>query len=79
MGQPHSSRTPDGARLLYSDTMVPEGVETVLPRFAISWRNKWMLDHADIVVTYITHSWGGAAQFAELAKRMGKRVVELGF
>ena len=27
----------------YSDTMLPEGIETVHPRFAISWRNKWMI------------------------------------
>ena len=63
----------------WSDTMLPEGIERVPPRFAISWRNRWMLDHADIVVTYITHSWGGAAQFAELAEKKGKQVVRLGF
>ena len=62
----------------WSDTMLPEGIERVPPRFAISWRNRWMLDHADIVVTYITHSWGGAAQFAELAEKKGKRMVKLG-
>lgn len=27
----------------YSDTMLPEGIETVHPRFAISWRNKWVM------------------------------------
>ena len=27
----------------YSDTMLPEGIEEVHPRFAISWRNNWML------------------------------------
>ena len=51
----------------YSDTLLPEGIEKVHPRFAISWRNKWMIKQSDYVVTYITHSWGGAAQFAELA------------
>lgn len=61
----------------YSDTMLTEGVETVPRCFAISWRNKWMLRQADYVVTYITHSWGGAAQFAELAERKGKIVVNI--
>lgn len=37
----------------YSDTMLPEGIETVHPRFAISWRNKWMIKQSDYVVTYI--------------------------
>ncbi len=61
----------------FSATMLPEGIETVPKRFAISWRNKWMVKHTDVVVTYITHSWGGAAQFAEMAKRQGKTVINL--
>ena len=56
----------------YTDTMLPERIEHVPKRFAISWRNNWMLNHADYVVTYITHSWGGAAQFARKAARQGK-------
>jgi len=61
----------------FSDTMLPEGIEDVLPRFAISWRNKWMLRQADFVVIYVTHSWGGAAQFAEMAERQRKTVIML--
>ena len=49
----------------YEDTMVPEGVEAVHPKYAITWRNNWMLKRADYVVTHITHQFGGAAQFAE--------------
>ena len=61
----------------YSDTMLPEGVEAVHPRFAISWRNKWMIKQADYMVTYITRPWGGAAQFAEKAKREKKIVINI--
>ena len=61
----------------YSDTMLPEGIEAVLPRFAISWRNNWMLKQSDYVVTYITHSWGGAAQYAKKAERQRKTVINL--
>ena len=61
----------------YSDTVLPEGIETVHPRFAISWRNKWMIKQSDYVVTYVTHSWGGAAQFAELAEKQKKIIVSL--
>lgn len=61
----------------YSDTMLPEGIETVHPRFAITWRNKWMLKQSNYVVTYITHSWGGATQFAEMAIRQNKIVINL--
>ena len=61
----------------YSDTMFPEGIETVHPRFAISWRNKWMIKQSDYVVTYITHFWGCAAQFAEMAERQKKSIIRL--
>jgi uncharacterized phage-like protein YoqJ len=61
----------------YSDTMLPEGIESVHPRYAISWRNNWMLKQSSYVVTYITHTWGGAAQYAKKASNSGKFVVNL--
>lgn len=59
------------------NTIFPEGIEAVPKRFAISWRNKWMLNRADIVVTYVTHNFGGAAQFSNMAKRQGKKIIEV--
>lgn len=41
------------------------------------WRNCWMLQRADYVVTYITHPWGGAAQYSQKAKRAGKTVIHV--
>jgi len=61
----------------YSDTMLPEGIETVHPRYAISWRNNWMLRQSDYVVTYISHSWGGAAKFAKKSGALKKIVISL--
>ena len=61
----------------FSDTIFPEGLEAVPPRFAIARRNEWMLRQADYVVAYVTHDWGGAAQFAEKAHRQGKIVLDL--
>ena len=61
----------------FSDTVLPEGIESVPKRYAISWRNNWMLKQADYVVTYITHSWGGAAQFTEKAECQNKVLVNL--
>ena len=61
----------------YINTIYPEGIETVPKRFAISYRNKWMIGQSDVVVTYVTHSFGGAAQFKEMAEKQGKTVIEL--
>ena len=58
-------------------TLLPEGIESVPPRFAIEYRNKWMIDHSDIVVTYVTHSFGGAAKFKMTAKSKEKQIIEL--
>lgn len=58
-------------------TIYPEGIETVPKRFAISWRNHWMLEQSDFVVTYITNPWGGAAKFAAKAMQAGKIMTNI--
>ena len=60
-----------------TNTIYPEGLETVPKRFAISWRNKWMIQQSDVVVTYVTHNFGGAAQFKDMAEKQGKNVTNL--
>ncbi len=59
------------------DTMLPEGIESVHPRYAISWRNNWMLQQSDYVVAYVIHSWGGATRFANKAAKEGKIVINV--
>lgn len=61
------------------DTMLPEGIETVHPRYAILWRNNWMLNRSDFIVAYIRHSWGGAAKFVEKGAQQGKVIINLGY
>lgn len=60
-----------------ADTMLPEGIELVHPRYAISWRNNWMLQQSDFVIAYVAHSWGGAARYVQKAIRSGKTVINL--
>ena len=59
------------------DTIFPEGIENVPKRFAILWRNRWMIDRAEYVVTFVTHSFGGAAKSSEIALQLGKNVINL--
>lgn len=71
-------RIPTGpAEADFSNTILPDGIETVHPRYAISWRNKWMINQSDYVITCITRPWGGAAKFAEMARRQRKTVINL--
>lgn len=59
------------------ETVYPEGLESVPKRFAISWRNDWMLKQSDAVVCYVRHSFGGSGKFVEKAIRQKKRVINL--
>lgn len=61
----------------YSDTIYPEGLENVYPRYAICKRNEWMIEQSDIVVTYVKRDYGGANRYKQLANRKGKRIIEL--
>ena len=57
--------------------ILPDGIENIPPRFAIHYRNKFMLEAADIVVTYVKHLWGGAAKYKRLAEKKNRRVFEI--
>lgn len=61
----------------YNDTMFPEGIELVHPRYRIDWRNRWMLKHSQFVICYIHHHWGGAAKYMQVAQRQGKTIINL--
>lgn len=62
----------------YTETILPEGIEAAPKRFAISWRNKWMVRQSNVIICYITHSWGGAAQFIKYAHNRGLEIINLG-
>ena len=59
------------------NTILPNGIELVPKRFAISWRNKWMVNNSDYVVCYITRNFGGAEQFVRYAKYKNKNVINI--
>lgn len=64
-------------QLSYTETIYPEGLEDTPPRFAISKRNKWMVQQSEYVIAYVEHSFGGAAQFTEYARKKHRTVINL--
>lgn len=52
-------------------TVYPE-LENVPPKYAISHRNRWMVEEADFIVAYVKHEYGGAYTMYRYAKRKGK-------
>lgn len=61
----------------YLHSLFPDGIEHTPKRFAISYRNKWMINESDYVIAYITHHFGGAAQFVEKAEKKGKIIINI--
>ena len=58
-------------------TLVPEGIELVHPKKAITYRNHWMIDEAKVVVVYTVHSSGGAFAAVNYAKKKNKKILYL--
>lgn len=58
-------------------TIVPCGIENVPKKFAIIYRNKWMIEKSDYVIGYVVRDTGGAYKFFETAKRKGKHCINI--
>ena len=69
---PYLNRNADTAG--YNEIVYPP-LEAVPLRFAISRRNEWMVEQADVVVSYVTHDWGGAYKTMEYARKKHKRII----
>ena len=62
----------------YSETILPDGIETVPKRFAIDYRNKWMIKQSDYVITYVTNTIAsGAAKYKQLAEKAGRIIISM--
>ena len=59
------------------ETMLPEELAKVHPRYAIDHRNRWMVNHADMVICYVCGPIGGAAKFVESAEKKKMKIVNL--
>lgn len=64
-------------RSILDDTILPEGIEKVHPRYAIPHRNNWMIDRSVYVISYVTRSFGGAYQAVERAKKKKHTIIRL--
>lgn len=59
----------------YDGTTYPP-LEKVPRRYAIVRRNEWMVWESDVVISGVTHSWGGAAKTLEFAQRKKKIIFQ---
>ena len=60
------------------DQIIYPPIERAPLRFAISYRNRWMVEESDAVIGYVNHRFGGAYQALAFAKRRKKPLYNLG-
>ena len=58
------------------NTVYPDGLEKVPPKFAILRRNQIMAENSDYAIVYI-HRFGGAATAAEYADKKGVKIINI--
>ena len=61
-------------RSAYDESIYPP-LEHVPKRYAISRRNEYMVDTADVIVAYVVYSFGGASNTLRYAERKQKRII----
>lgn len=60
---------------LYDDVIIPDTLADVHPKAAIKYRNRWIIDHSDIILIYTKRTYGGAYEARKYAERIGKGIV----
>ena len=60
----------------YDSILFPE-IEKVPPKFAIVYRNRYMIEKADLIIAFVSHSYGGAFKTFQYAKRKSKHIFNL--
>ena len=60
------------------DEIIYPSIEKVPLRFAISARNKWIVEKSDLVISFVSKSYGGAYSAVKYAMRKGVRIINLG-
>ena len=59
------------------DLIIYPEIEEKPRKYAITYRNKYMIEKSDCVVAYVERSFGGAYSTYKYAKRMGKEIFNL--
>ena len=59
------------------DGIIYPNIEDKPMRFAITYRNRFMIEKSDFVIVYVEHSWGGAYSAYKYALKKGKQIYNL--
>ena len=60
----------------YHSVIYPE-IENVPKKFAIAYRNRYMVEKADLIICYVKREYGGAFQAIKYAEIKGKTIINI--
>ena len=75
---PYPDKDMEYYEVYYDSITIPECVAGTHPKGAITKRNKWMVVESDLVICYVERESGGAYSAIKYAKKLKKRVVNIG-
>lgn len=61
----------------YDLIIFPE-IENIPPKLAIMYRNKYMVEKSDFIITYVERTYGGAYKAYKYAKKLNKSILNFG-
>ena len=61
----------------YDDIIIPESIHGTHPKFAITLKNRWMIEQSDLVLVYVERRKGGAYTAMKYAEKLNKKIVNL--
>ena len=61
----------------YDNVIIPEAVDGVHPKLAITLKNRWMVEQSDLVIVNVEHSKGGAYTAMKYAEKINKRIINM--
>ena len=59
------------------DLILYPALEARPKRFSILYRNQYMVEKADCIISYVAHSWGGAYTAISYAEKRHKKILNL--
>ena len=63
---------------MYDEIIIPDIVQKVHYKSAVTVRNRWMVDMSDLIIAYVTHSYGGAYSALKYAEKKNKEIINIG-
>ena len=74
---PYSEKDLEYYEEYYDDVIVPECIGRTHPKGAITKRNRWMVEQADLFIGYIKRRKGGAYTALQYAKKLKRKIINL--